>query len=564
MGAASSKTALITKPAQGGKDRSVVDLIKEHQLHCDLFQMDEMITIIFHGLAKALGSQKSARMAGDKETFETDKILLWNSGGAGRDGETEAGIRISNCSAKELFADIVSGDTRYILCCDVPRRWEHVMSLCQQLDRYAARKSFPGLRIVIDEADARMSTWQAYGPYLAESLSIKEVVLVTATSEPILNRYGQLKIRGELNPIDLEKYVGCADQEFILKDILHSDAFDYITTLLESPDISCRLVPGSIWFAPADLECASHRNVKDLFISKNANVVVVNGTDKKIYTYDGRVFDIADEISEGKDELGQILKRYYNEPANRFKEAPFVITGNLCIERGISFQDSNKGEFLFDTALVADISNRYKAYQTTARMFGNIKHVRGLHRGVIFTTSAMKKKCEQQERIAIKLNEIGLANNGIVTKEHIKHIKSGRPLNVEKCHFVCDSFEEAQEIARRTWNAHLTTANREYLPDGSPQAPFELRKTFYDSVTKTFQNPTTEYLLNRFYGLDKGADCRAYPVKGGKWLLYGYVEYPIAVAAPAHDLLSEDPEPQHMTIKLKRKPACGAGGPSSE
>ena len=69
MGASSSKTILITKPAQSGKDRSVVQLIKEHQMTCDLFSFDEMVTFIFHGLTKSLGGQKSSRMAADSETL---------------------------------------------------------------------------------------------------------------------------------------------------------------------------------------------------------------------------------------------------------------------------------------------------------------------------------------------------------------------------------------------------------------------------------------------------------------------------------------------------------------
>ena len=324
----------------------------------------------------------------------------------------------------------------------------------------------------------------------------------------------------------------------MIHDLCHSGAQEYVETLFALPEVASRFTPGSRWFVPADIDRDSHNSIKDWFIAKKANVAVINGVDKKIFLHDGKEYDISDEIASGTLELGQIIKNYWAADP-RLHNAPFVITGNLCIERGISFQDSREGVFLFDNAIIANISDKDKAYQTLSRMFGNIKKVRGEHKGVIFTTTIMKKKCEEQEKLAIKLNEVALTRSDrMVTKDDIKRIKTGKSLTqtLIKTSFVCSSFEDAQHIASSKWHRSLETINRQVRPDGSPIAPMTLREKFFDAATKTFNNPTEAYLLNRMWGLNEDEEgCRAYPIQGGQWCVYGYLKI-----APITPIMSID------------------------
>ena len=558
MGASSSKTVLITKPAQSGKDRSVVNRIKEHQMTCDLFGFNEMITIIFHGLAKSLGSQKSSRMAADSETFDASKIFLWNSNG-GKDTYTEAGIKNANCSAKELFTDILINDIKYILCCDIKRRWDTVKELCEVANNYASKNaSFPGIRIVVDEADARMDTWRIFEDFAATCCSVREIVLVTATPDSIITRYKQIKVAAEIKPIDPEYYVGCAEQDFVIHDICHASALEYVETLFELSEVSSRFTPGSRWFVPADIDRDSHDTVKDWFIAKKANVAVINGVDKKIFLHDGKHYDISEEIASGTEELGQIIKNYWAADP-RLHNAPFIITGNLCVERGISFQDSREGVFLFDTAILSSITDKDKAYQTLSRMFGNIKKVRGDHKGTIFTTTTMKKKCEEQEKLAIRLNEVALSRtDNIVTKNDLKAIKTGKDLTkaLIRMSFVCNSFEEAQTTSVENWGITLHRKGRVFNPDGSGLAAFDLRKKFFDPINKKFNNPTQEYIMNnRFWGLDddEKEDCRCVPIQDGKWLVYGYLKKSPTPSASIDELLGS-----HSAAPRRKRPSVAA------
>ena len=151
----------------------------------------------------------------------------------------------------------------------------------------------------------------------------------------------------------------------------------------------------------------------------------------------------------------------------------------------------------------------------------------------------MKKKCEEQEKLAIKLNEVALTRSDrMVTKDDIKRIKTGKSLTqtLIKTSFVCSSFEDAQHIASSKWHRSLETINRQVRPDGSPIAPMTLREKFFDAATKTFNNPTEAYLLNRMWGLNEDEEgCRAYPIQGGQWCVYGYLKI-----APITPIMSID------------------------
>jgi hypothetical protein len=556
MGSSNSKTELITRPGQSGKDRRVLDLIREDQLTRYIIgdTDKDKITIIFHGLTKSLGSQKSARLATEKG-FNASKILLWNSSGKG-DSFTEEGIKHSNCSPKELFSDIITEDIEYILCCDNKRRWDYVQELCATMDRYIATgKSFPGFRIVIDEADDRL-IWHNYDAFASVSPSIKSVLLVTATPEKIVNKYDKLTVSVDIKPIDPEFYVGCADQDFVIHDLLHADAMEYVATLFAMPAVNARFTPGSIWFVPADIEKDSHNSVEQFFLNHGANVAIVNGERKEIVLTDGHKYDLRKEIAEGKSELGQILKRYrLGDP--RLSSAPFVVTGNMCIERGISFQDSREGKFLFDVAIVANETNPAKAYQMMCRMFGNIRKVRGDHRATIFTTTAMKDMAQEQENMSIEINRIaGKRSDKTINKSDIKQIKKGRTADeiMDLVHFVCDDFDEAKKIAAKYWGVILSSRGRDLT-----RAPDTLRK--FNIATRSFENPTVAYLLKRRWGLDDGKkDCRAYPTNTGEWCVYGYLpmadtSIPTATSSDEEDYTGDD-----IFDRLFGVPVVAAGG----
>ena len=103
---------------------------------------------------------------------------------------------------------------------------------------------------------------------------------------------------------------------------------------------------------------------------------------------------------------------------------PFAITGFLCVERGITFQSAPAEDhdgFLFDYGIIPPIGDKAEAYQTMARLFGNIGDFPNYKASTIYTTSNMFKKVSQSEETAVNLarlvHEQGSENVGL---EHFR------------------------------------------------------------------------------------------------------------------------------------------------
>lgn len=415
-----SKFSLIVKPAQGGKTARMIDIIRDNNERAKKLGIHEDMNFIFHGATLTLGRQTSERFA-SADTFDMKEVLRWNS-----EGEVHEDTSIENTdkTAIEVLMYCMKNHKKYILCCSHAKRFGHFMKLVSEALFMADQgMKIPNINIFIDEADQSMSIWEPHQPALDSYKIIKKVYLVTATPEDIIKMRGKDGIRVELDetPIQVDKYVGTQDQTFELKEFKAKTSLDYIAHVFEDARLQEKLLPRTRWFVPADVEKSSHDDVYGFFKKAGCNVVVVNGVKKAIYCADGRVIDLADAIQSSGKELGAILKSHWLDASTGLQEAPLVITGNLCIERGITFQDSREGTFLFDYSIIADIADAPKAYQVMARMFGNFNHVRGEHRGVIYTTPKMKSAIERQERIALKLSEVAKVKGTVTHQELLDH-----------------------------------------------------------------------------------------------------------------------------------------------
>jgi hypothetical protein len=529
MGSTSSKAKLITKPCQSGKDYSVIQMIKEAKITAEMYGWSEMITIIFHGNSKALGNQKSARMSSDLETFNPSEILLWNSDGSSACEELESGIKQTNGSYADVWSMCEDGEVKYILCCDNMHRFRNVYQLLAKAARFMERYHFPGFRIIIDEADDKKN-WQSFVGFAESCKSVQEVYLVTATPESIVKKYGEIAIAIQREPIVKRLYVSSEDQLWQLYPRLGYSALDYIRQVFDRAEVNQWFEPGSKWFVPGDVKRKSHRDVAAFFLEKGASVVILNGVEKKIVLATGEEYDISEEIKSGKQEVGQIIKDYWMAD-ECLQAAPIVITGNLCVERGISFQDSREGVFLFDVAIVSHIPEKSKAYQMISRMFGNFKGVRGDHRGIICTTTAMKETTLTYEELAISLNEVPEGYEGetkIITRGDIRNIKKGfKESNMfcvefktfEEAAFLCDYHEHKVSEKGR----EMTPIDKRHLYGNIYRAPYV--DCIWVHEGKYFRNPTFEEVNAKYPGVNDKRTCRVLPLNNGNWVAYGKKKY---------------------------------------
>jgi hypothetical protein len=102
------------------------------------------------------------------------------------------------------------------------------------------------------------------------------------------------------------------------------------------------------------------------------------------------------------EEFNLTLARLYQK--YRLDRFPFAITGFLCVERGVTFQvgpgDDHDG-FLFDYAICAPVNNKAEAYQSMARVFGNVGELASYKPCTIYSTPKNFAKIREQEETAV-------------------------------------------------------------------------------------------------------------------------------------------------------------------
>jgi hypothetical protein len=159
---------------------------------------------------------------------------------------------------------------------------------------------------------------------------------------------------------------------------------------------------------------ASHDAIADFLHNELGFVVIIiNGERKEILVPGAETIDLRAylTVSSGEvpSEFNTQLAKLYTE--NNWSRFPMAITGFYCVERGVTFQcgpelDPAKGlhdGFLFDYGVIPPIACKAEAYQTMARLFGNVGHLPNYKPVEVYTSSAMLNKVEKQEEIAVNL-----------------------------------------------------------------------------------------------------------------------------------------------------------------
>jgi hypothetical protein len=155
--------------------------------------------------------------------------------------------------------------------------------------------------------------------------------------------------------------------------------------------------PGSKWFIPGLSAKRSHEAIKNMCVAKGMAVMCVNG--------DGIVLTLPvtmEVIKYKKDEEfnNKIKDIYQQQQLDRF---PFVITGYICIGRGITI---NSDDFMLDYAVLSHYSDKNEASQIAGRMKGNMKGFANYKKPVVFTTENFNDiaiEWEQKSRMLARL-----------------------------------------------------------------------------------------------------------------------------------------------------------------
>ena len=446
MGISASKLKCLYLPAQSGKTRKVEDLIAHYKDIHDCFG-DGDVNIIISANNILLVKQTEARVRNDLTVERTEGandavikagVFSWTS------GDKECNITPSDLAFRML------GEVEMVVLCAHPTRLKY---LSQMLQRLSACPMFnKKINIWIDEADKSINLWSRHSALLSLA-AVHQVTLVSATFDSVFAKYGSLQVLGfyKTHP---ECYRRLKDAIKIEENFATADASEFVKhVMLKNRD---RLVrPGLRAFIPGEMRKASHDAIAD-FLHKELGfiVIIINGERKEILVPGEETIPLERYLSvssgETPKEFNAELAKLYK--ANNWNRFPLAITGFYCVERGVTFQcgpetDPAKGlhdGFLFDYGVLPPIACKAEAYQTMARLFGNVGHLPNYKQVEIYTSSAMFTKVEKQEEIAVNLARM-VQEQGLVTVSK-KDIKAAQNFETEAAwDFYMDEFSTLKE-----------------------------------------------------------------------------------------------------------------------
>jgi hypothetical protein len=448
MGHSESKLKCLYLPAQSGKTRKMENEIKYYKTLHECYGEDESggyINVIISANNKVLVSQTETRMKNDL-TVESEEgaddavikggIFSWMS------GEKECNI------SPDALAFRMLDEVEMVVLCAHPRRLKY---LDEMLKRISSSKFFnKKINIWIDEADKSINLWSKYTAILLLP-SINQVTLISATFDSVIAKYGSLNIL-PFEKTHPESYRRLKHAIKIEENLVADSAAKFVKhVVLKNRDKLIR--PGLRAFIPGAVQKASHDEIADFLYRQGFIVIIINGERKEILIPGEDKINLRHYFSVSKDKIpeefnAELAKLY---TANNWSRFPLAITGCMCVERGVTFQcgpeEGVHDGFLFDYGVLPPIACKAEAYQTMARLFGNVGDFPNYKSVEIYTGSAMFKKVEKQEEIAVNLARMVYEKGEEkVTKKEFKDAETDSDWDFASGEF--STLEEANEFMR--------------------------------------------------------------------------------------------------------------------
>jgi len=458
MGSNLSRVECMWLPAQSGKTRKCEERITEQQNRekeiqelVDLHNTNSSIlNIIICSNNRSLVDQTTSRMKtdlftssdednADEEEMVSDAIIVEKVFG------WRSGLLNHNKTVGDLCMDILEGSVEMIICCSHATRLKYVYQLIERLNRSPLFKR--KINIWIDEADGSIKLWSKPELNVFGFSKVDKVTLISATFDSIVKRFGRIKVI-PFAETHAPVYHRIEDSDIRIENHLAKNAVEYLEETIKSHEEICQ--PGIRLFAPGDISRKSHNDIAELLQSKGFVVVILNGERKMIIGIPGKG-DISlnsyVDFNSTEQEIGKLLSEIYIK--EELHQYPYAITGNMCIGRGITFQNEN---FLFDWGIIPYISDESNAYQTVCRTCGNIRHLPNYAPPKLIMTDKMCKQVMQKEHQAVNVARIvheryaeSNEYDGFIYEEDIKDISNPEERNRMHVPFRIDLSDEEFE-----------------------------------------------------------------------------------------------------------------------
>jgi len=336
----------------------------------------------------------------------------------------------------EVFEAILTKEIHNIICCTNKQRIRDVkqiiISMNKMIEKDVIKKKYK-FKIWLDEADKFIRYIDIYNN-LIERYENVFLYCLTATPDTLFKQYNEINVY-PLEYTVTEDYHGWDDNHIIIEEDHKYDNF--IKNVLKKNKE--KIVKKSKWFIPGLSIKKSHTSIKDICIKNNMVVCIVNGDGIKIYYPNNNCKEYKKDI-----EFGIKIKQIYKE--NKLHEYPFVITGYICISRGITI---NSSDFLMDYAILSQSSSRSETSQIAGRLKGNMKKFKNYKQPTIFTTEKfdnIAREFEKKSRNLAKLAFFREREGRTTIIEKTDFHTCGEKYEYIRHYKLCKSFTEAIKV----------------------------------------------------------------------------------------------------------------------
>lgn len=277
----------------------------------------------------------------------------------------------------------------------------------------------------IDEADKFKDFNKKYISRWLQTDNVKNITLITATPEPVLNLYKDevlMRVLPMNETVDPSVYHRFSESKFnFLNSTLSS--VEYASLVIDTyPSI---ISNGNVIFAPADQKKITHDEMTDLLFEKGVGAVFkINGTEKMLYIK-GKdpinltvLKDTDDKKYITNFEMSDWFARLYD--TFELRKTSVAITGNLCIGRGITI---NSDKVQITDAIIPYIRDKNAEYQTAGRICGNIKHNKIYKPPNVYCNMKTKELvCEMEMKAILIPQKAFQEKNTIITIDDYRHL----------------------------------------------------------------------------------------------------------------------------------------------
>ena len=418
----------IQLPGQSGKTRKMEEKIAEYMAFTRNDNDDDDLNILISSNSKLLVEQTTTRFDNDLGPQCADDSESSDSTSSSDDGAEivvlKNGASTWTSSVKkepmELFADILDDEVSMIVCCANTARFKKLIMILERLEKskHFKRK----INIWIDEAHKPLTLLlKEQNNRIIAFKKIARVTLVTASWDPIDKYFAIPRIPYEVTHPDVYRSLHECEWR-IIEPLMPDDDDDageetchfdmstqapgYIQQIFNDAHLLAFIEqPGKKWLIPGNSRTITHDAIAEYLVNRGWNGLKLNGKEKALRIHVGdRVIDYT-TYNNLKQEPKDVLARLFHEYPE-LSDAPFFVTGLNCIKEGITFQGEN---FMFNGAILPNITSPSDAYQLACRLAGNLKGLdiyTSYARPLVITTSRMERKIKKQENIAIFLPRI--------------------------------------------------------------------------------------------------------------------------------------------------------------